>query len=322
METSDNIHQIVITDLSSTDEEICSICFEWNNLHELSCSHLFCKDCLASYIRVCVHDNVYPIVCPQKDCGRELDPHDLSFLSSLGEEGLLRDWEAFSTLKLDSNARRCPACDEICVGEDDDKLLECLFCGVQFCKVHALAHSIDTSCEAYEVELLNDTDYNDSVAFIQQQYKSCPHCGVYIELKVGCDHVKCHNCNQKFCYRCGEASFTGEYFPRCNRCGRRYMDHDYFWIWNIIIVLTSPIWIPLSIVYTAVITLCLPLMCYRFDDFSHSKNCHDRFGYISIILFYPWLLSIVCCCGGPLTSEETMRLTQRVEGITYIEQTR
>jgi hypothetical protein len=64
----------------------------------------------------------------------------------------------------------------------------CLSCGVIFTEKVGCGNTISMYCNKHRM------DNND--------YKTCPKCKVVIHRTSGCDHIKCTNCNTRWCWGC------------------------------------------------------------------------------------------------------------------------
>ena len=76
-------------------------------------------------------------------------------------------------------------------------------CGTAYCFQHALAHPPTVSCEDYELSIASSVQASREAILLIS--KPCPGCGIYVSKTDGCNHMKCTNCQQCFCWVCGVA---------------------------------------------------------------------------------------------------------------------
>ena len=177
-------------EISSIEEQFCPICcnpltnFSKNTL---SCSHLYCNNCLGWHISNEI-DSDYDtnqiftkqgIKCPECEV---LIPGNVV-------ENLIDTTHLIKLIKiLNTDIIECPKCSFPC--EAIENTVECL-CGYKYCK----------TCKRKELECVCEK----SLQFeITDDMSICPGCkSVYLK-DDKCDHVACANakCKAEFCFNC------------------------------------------------------------------------------------------------------------------------
>lgn len=243
-------------DLKITVMKECSICLDLldeTSFVKLGCGHEFCNCCLTSQFRVCFATKKLDLIpCPEKNCQVRISKKTLKKFLPEGE--FIRFHHLMQ--KKQNNLSDCPKCGKLLQREAlDNPILQCV-CGHKFCFFHSDAHPLSTSCDEFEKQLTEREDMILSQKTIQE-IKSCPGCNNPVEKQGGCDHIKCVWCGTKFCYNCGGTTWSGsKEAPTCAGCGQGFLDHDYFWKWQLLSVLLAPIWIPIALVYYFCSSLC------------------------------------------------------------------
>ncbi|KAI3887427.1 hypothetical protein MKW92_050813 [Papaver armeniacum] len=205
----------------------------------LPCKHFFCQHCLETYSTMQARE-IMAIQCPQIKC-KELVPPGL-VKGLLGDEKF-EQWESklfHKTLDTMSDLVYCPRCDMACL-EDTDHLAQCPKCFFTFCglcrdRLHVGVQCITseeklnllrnrqpgmktTSQQRKELDMINQLLNEKEIKRIA---KKCPNCSMAISRISGCNHMRCTKCKTEFCYKCGDAYYTGY----CMNCTA--FDHDTF----------------------------------------------------------------------------------------------
>ncbi|KAI3863284.1 hypothetical protein MKW92_016607 [Papaver armeniacum] len=220
----------------------CCIClseYTGTKFVRLPCKHFFCQNCLETYSTMQARE-IMAIQCPQIKC-KELVPPGL-VKSLLGDEKF-EQWESklfHKTLDTMSDLVYCPRCDMACL-EDADHLAQCPKCFFTFCglcrdRLHVGVQCITseeklnllrnrqpgmktTSQQRKELDMINQLLNEKEIKRIA---KKCPNCSMAISRISGCNHMRCTKCKTEFCYKCGDAYYTGY----CMNCTA--FDHDTF----------------------------------------------------------------------------------------------
>ncbi|KAI3859468.1 hypothetical protein MKW92_027237 [Papaver armeniacum] len=200
----------------------CCICLSdhpGTSFVRLPCKHFFCRKCMEIYSTVHAKEGV-AILCPQIKC-RELVP--LGLVKSLLGDERFEKWESLlfhKTLDSMSDIVYCPRCDMACL-QGEDHLAQCTKCFFTFCGLCGDRLHVGAQCMPVE-EKLKSLQINKGLNMeeIKRIAKRCPACRIAIFRTYGCNRMRCSNCSESFCYKCGKAYDNSK--PLC--CG--YFDID------------------------------------------------------------------------------------------------
>ncbi|KAI3854515.1 hypothetical protein MKX03_033422 [Papaver bracteatum] len=207
----------------------------------LPCKHFFCRGCMKTYSTVHAKEGA-AILCPQIKC-RELVPPGL-VKSLLGDENFEK-WESLlfhKTLDSLSDIVYCPRCDMACL-QGEDHLAQCTKCFFTFCGLCGDRLHVGVQCMPLEEKLkslqltqpaqnghpemtrerrkqMDEINKSLNMEEIKRIAKRCPACRIAIFRTYGCNRMRCSNCSERFCYKCGKAYDNSK--PLC--CG--YFDID------------------------------------------------------------------------------------------------
>ncbi|WCJ42875.1 RING/U-box superfamily protein [Euphorbia peplus] len=198
---------------SNTNPEfLCEICFDPKHKDESfsinGCSHCYCKDCMANYVRSKLHDNVSQISCPVPECKGFLEPHDCR--SILPPEVFDRWGNALcEALILGSQKFYCPYKDCSVMLIDDGGVVvresECPNCRRLFCAQCKVPWHGGIECVEFQ-KLHKDEREREDIMLMKlaknKHWRRCPKCRVFVERTEGCRFMKCR-CGASFCYGCG-----------------------------------------------------------------------------------------------------------------------
>jgi len=268
-------------------DDPCSICFRTSPEFLLTCGHRFCRECLIGHGTQCFY-NPEGIRCPERDCSSIISKTDLEEIFPP---------ETFSKYKLSKKKRKhqlsdCPKCGDLCKIQQTS-IVTCA-CGHEFCFFHSDAHPITQTCQEYEEEFEGREDIRLSMELIGGECRNCPGCTNPVEKSGGCDHIKCVWCGTKFCFGCGGTTFDGVEMPTCTGCGQGFIDHDYFWKFQLCSILTFPFWFLFMMIHALCGLLCCVFQCWwtKLDIVTPGITCCEKLRSICI-----W--ECVCCiiCG-------------------------
>ncbi|KAI3838578.1 hypothetical protein MKW92_014512 [Papaver armeniacum] len=208
----------------------CCICLSdhpGTSFVRLPCKHFFCRKCMEIYSTVHAKEGV-AILCPQIKC-RELVP--LGLVKSLLGDERFEKWESLlfhKTLDSMSDIVYCPRCDMACL-QGEDHLAQCTKCFFTFCGLCGDRLHVGAQCMPVEEKLkslqerrkqLDEINKGLNMEEIKRIAKRCPACRIAIFRTYGCNRMRCSNCSESFCYKCGKAYDNSK--PLC--CG--YFDID------------------------------------------------------------------------------------------------
>ncbi|XP_076626401.1 E3 ubiquitin-protein ligase RNF14 isoform X2 [Colletes latitarsis] len=216
----------------------CKICFV-DKIGEhctqfLPCSHVFCKDCIRSYLEVKIKDgNVQNICCPDEKCTSEATPAQIKDLVS---SELFAKYDSIllnATLDTMMDIVYCPrrSCQYPVTREPNEQMANCPVCQYAFCIYCKMVYHGIEPCKVYSAETHQlVTEYqeasNDKKLQMEQRYgkkqlqslvdnamsenwiksnsQKCPKCNAAIEKLDGCNKMVCWHCNTFFCWLCGD----------------------------------------------------------------------------------------------------------------------
>lgn len=193
----------------------CRICYQELQPGEgvllRECLHCFCKDCLASVIKLSEDPQV---ACPYRDdlyaCDCTLQEREIRALVS-GEE-----YEQWLARGLSVAESRCegsyhcatPDCQGWCVYEDTVNTFHCPVCNKQNCLLCKAIHE-GMNCKQYQDDLaaraINDSAARRTRDLLKTLVRSgeamhCPQCGIIVQKKEGCDWLRCTVCHTEICW--------------------------------------------------------------------------------------------------------------------------
>ncbi|KAG6411943.1 hypothetical protein SASPL_124598 [Salvia splendens] len=198
-------------------EFTCEICIEPASERFCNagrCSHPFCTDCAAKYVRAKLDDGAAgEIACPAIGCGEALEP-----AAWVGKELFVRWCDALCEAAIMGEERcYCPyrSCNVLIVNECGGivRKSRCPNCRRSFCfeckRVWHAGFGCEESAEARD---RNDLAFGRLVE--QNRWRRCPRCRHFVELVEGCRIVKCR-CGISFCYKCGKQ--VHQHWCHCDR---------------------------------------------------------------------------------------------------------
>eukprot|EP00475_Leptophrys_vorax_P044990 TRINITY_DN9212_c0_g1_i1.p1 TRINITY_DN9212_c0_g1~~TRINITY_DN9212_c0_g1_i1.p1 ORF type:complete len:311 (+),score=63.09 TRINITY_DN9212_c0_g1_i1:223-1155(+) len=198
---------------------VCQICFceyEEKEIEVLECSHFFCKECIANWIKVQVTDGKVAqkhIICPNVDCKK---PMSSAVIEARADAEVWEKYKRFTfamEVDRDKNAAWCPNdnCGGVIYRTAPLRKAICEKCNFQICwDCKKQYHGPLTSCT-------KDVDEAFDSWAKQQFMKRCPACSKFIIKLDGCNHMTC-SCGYEFCWICGGIYYPG-HFARFNPLG-------------------------------------------------------------------------------------------------------
>ena len=208
--------------------EECLICYEFPALR-MPCDHPMCPTCLMNYVWTEVGCNKKTeIRCSL--CTSEWPLHIIQdYANVLSEEmELLQDCLSTNFIASDPTISECPGCSNYC--ERQDKTTNRVYCRI--CSDLGKPHTYCWDCHrpwnnsgsklqcgnagcntAAFVEILREAPLT-TLSFLPKSVqvpskRACPTCGVVIEHKGGCKHMKCTGCGTDFCFLCLKKKVEG-----------------------------------------------------------------------------------------------------------------
>lgn len=217
----------------------CPLCMAEQTLeqfpHLRNCPHLFCMECLHTYVKIEIQEGRANLKCPQ--CTELMHPNDIAILLGDRYGHLLTLYESLMLRRLlatDPDTRWCPRPNctyaVIATGCASCPKIECERpgCGYSFCYHCKAEWHPNQTCDAARAQRHHKTFRSSSVPFslestgasaspsasgnvanaastgIYSEVKACPRCQVLaVKMHDGsCNHMTCAVCGVEFCWLC------------------------------------------------------------------------------------------------------------------------
>ena len=227
---SDCQHQIPMPAVEQADE--CLVCFERPVL-KMPCSHPMCSTCLMDYAWTEIGCNRKTEICCSV-CSSEWPLHIIQkYGNVLPEEmNMLQDSLSENYIAQDPYIAECPGCSNQC--DRKDRSINQVYC--RFCRELGKPHTYCRHCRrpwknsgsnqqcgnagwdtSSFLKILREAPLK-TLSFLPDNVRvpskrACPTCGVVIEHKDGCKHMKCTGCGTDFCFLCLKKKVEGS--PYC-----------------------------------------------------------------------------------------------------------
>jgi ankyrin repeat and IBR domain-containing protein 1 len=243
------------------DNQQCGICFiqlDNDNCIPNLCGHTFCRSCWTSYLTLKIDEgNLGDIVCPQVDCFVIISVEKIESLVDKDTAQKYLDFDIKSFVEFNPSIKWCPhpGCKMAIkdpklvypnrtIGDNNQTDINIPLTIINCGNDHKICWDclndchLPASCENWkdwnERIIKNGLNFNGDMNTLEYnaQYsanylwlmtnsKNCPKCQAPIQKSEGCNHIKCYNCKNEFCWICMEGwkrhnSSTGGYF-QCNR---------------------------------------------------------------------------------------------------------
>ncbi|KAL4439317.1 hypothetical protein ABPG74_016980 [Tetrahymena malaccensis] len=187
----------------------CEICCEnmTNSLYlPLSCDHIFHKKCLSQYFNTQISEKKFPINCPSSTCNLPVQQYDLEEVLNVDE---FQKYEQFCLQNyIDSNQDEMswcltPNCGYAFILVSGQYSLDCPKCMKSYCLNCKCEYHKNQTCQEYKISKnFTEDDQKLEQLAIDQKFKKCSKCKMWVEKNQGCDHMTCR-CGHQFCYKCG-----------------------------------------------------------------------------------------------------------------------
>ena len=195
---------------SAAEEAYCAICMETKTLTEFFetqfCTHLYCYECVRSYVTDKVLDGIGWINCPEPGCEAGfLDP---DACHPILPQNVIDRWgdllcEATIQVKFYCPYKDCSALlmddndddDETSVGDQEIITQSvCPHCHRMFCAQCQSPWHEGIECK--EVQELGEGDREREDLMLKEvaessQWQRCPECKFFVERDEGCNHIVC-----------------------------------------------------------------------------------------------------------------------------------
>ncbi|KAA6385040.1 MAG: putative ubiquitin-conjugating enzyme E2-binding protein 1 [Streblomastix strix] len=221
-------------------EKDCPICFsliQQESSAELPCGHIFCDECIATYICTQFLEGAASIRigCPNKNCGGKILPSMISqvLASYTGSEtsessSSLQKNQAAEQLNtfiqddyIQSQRHKLSYCSNprcVYVAQRQDPLLFNVFCicGTSYCFRCSQDSHFPATCEMMQQWDTIVKPQSQQFRFVLENAKKCPFCHVIIIKDGGCFCMTCKNCKKQFCWTCLQDWSTHKNHFKCN----------------------------------------------------------------------------------------------------------
>ncbi|KAK8584910.1 hypothetical protein V6N13_138853 [Hibiscus sabdariffa] len=166
---------------------LCTICMDFKPVEEMfrshTCSHLFCKDCIAKYIAAKIQENMAMVKCPDVNCQAALEPH---FCRSIVPVEVFDRWESAlcESMILGLQKFYCPFKDCSALLLDDGssdvvKKSECPNCYRLFCAQCKVPWHAGISCSEFKKLSKDEKSIEDIMVMDlakKKKWRRCPNC--------------------------------------------------------------------------------------------------------------------------------------------------
>ncbi|KDQ54307.1 hypothetical protein JAAARDRAFT_38467 [Jaapia argillacea MUCL 33604] len=189
----------------------CGCCFSdypFEKLIQCPEAHLFCTDCMTSYVSDRLGSQNANIVCmDQSGCKMRFTEGELRrFLP----EKLLGLYERVKARKEIESAgleglEECPYCEyKVVIENPDEKLFRCegVDCGAVTCRACKKPDHLPKSCKEVEEDKTLDARHLIEEAMSKALMRNCPKCGKGFIKESGCNKMVCPHCATMSCYVC------------------------------------------------------------------------------------------------------------------------
>lgn len=175
---------------------LCPICMDTvkEPVFKLACGHIFCQDCVTSYVTSAVTSGQSDFGCvfvtgepgAFKICGHKFSDEAMQILLKSDQE-TERRYLRFKFFRDNRHGRECPNCEHLQIGKEKQNQMICAKCSCEYCFLHGGAHNGKT-CAEYEDSIAEETKSTNIL--LNEDSKPCPGCGIYVSKVAGCNHMK------------------------------------------------------------------------------------------------------------------------------------
>jgi len=198
---------------------MCRICLCYEELRHAftvpNCTHQFCVTCLSGYLTSQIVDGRILLQCPDmgeenRRCDSILTTADVAAV--VADPAVLAKLERFRAARENPESCVCPDCNAILKGDPAAPRVTCITCGRVFCFLHSDAHPPEESCADFELRSKGHDACTQDL--LNKTSKPCPKCSARTYKYTGCNHMKCSQCSQDWCWLCGEGIVIAGPYPR------------------------------------------------------------------------------------------------------------
>jgi len=210
-----------------TARKSCLVCFSEETDSDqllLFCHHHHtCNLCLRTYLETEILSGKYAhedLRCPSPGCNHRFSLKELEQLTSSATYSKMKAWRQKDLDDQDIWRVCCPSssCATVFRLDPQQQHATCPKCSHGFCR-----QCMKTPHEGLEIcPLVKDSllfqewvnQINQSQAGGELLVRQC-ECGIFIEKRLGCNHMHCMGCGRHFCWRCGQ-DLSGHNHVVCN----------------------------------------------------------------------------------------------------------
>jgi hypothetical protein len=179
-----------------------------DNCPATKCEHLIntCKACLKEWVNVQIESShttptgddgmLLGIACPE--CPELMLESDIQGATT---KTTLERFQALEYRHTGNNTPGwiwCPDPDCGAGHVPDGKIFTYDDCGERSCVPCDRPYHDGETCAAYQARVKDRMKEDKSLQEIRKATKPCPHCGVSIQKKGGCEHMQCQQCGETF----------------------------------------------------------------------------------------------------------------------------
>ncbi|XP_027351802.1 probable E3 ubiquitin-protein ligase RNF144A [Abrus precatorius] len=214
-------------EFSNTAPFVCEICTDTKTASDsfniAGCCHVYCKECVATYVESKLQENVVNIACPVPRCRGLLEAEDCR---TILDPGVLDRWgKALCEAVIAAEDKfYCPFgdCSALLIRDERENIREseCPNCRRVFCALCRVPWHQGIPCEEFQMLNRDEREKEDIMLMNlarEMRWKRCPKCRFYVAKSEGCMYMKCR-CGIAFCYNCGAPSLTSSHY--CAYCRR------------------------------------------------------------------------------------------------------
>lgn len=192
----------------------CDVCFssleENSQPIKLTCSCVYCDDCICSWIITQSQELGYQvkeeIICMKDACKKPFKVETILDQFSQNHQEEIQKALLNVYLRKTSDIRQCPKplCNyagTIDLSSDCTEDLECTVCQSKW------KEKQENSSPAKILELFKAyQDGNELSCLLWEEIrtKKCPQCNANIQKNGGCSHMTCKRCSEEFCWHCSQ----------------------------------------------------------------------------------------------------------------------
>lgn len=208
--TTEQYNLILMEKHKGGDQYECQVCYgEELGIEEVfcldKCKHFLCQTCMEMHIVTLIKSmKASSVTCPMPECKEHISHTEVKRCISEEEHERYQEFLLQDALKKDPACRWCPkpGCETAMIGDPNTPLMRCpkAECNFSFCFNCKEKWHTDLTCAQYQAwKKDNGEGYAQWAA---KNTKPCPKCHVAIQKNGGCNHMKCVNCRDEFCWLC------------------------------------------------------------------------------------------------------------------------